>query len=320
MLERHWLRLACLLVLALAACAVPDPEDAVWIRVPADAPLEAIAESLATHRIVPSAEAFARFARMGRRHAGIKPGLYPFRPGTPMGRVLVELRRGRPDAVRIRVDEGVWLAELIPVLSRVLDLPRDSLLHGARDSALRARLGARAETVEGYVPPGTYYLPVQTTANEVWRQFADTFEVRWRPEWDARLDTLGLSRHQLVTLASIVEGEGGDPDELPLIASVYHNRLARGMRLQADPTVVYARGARTRLYNKHYRLDSDYNTYRVHGLPPGPIGQPSETSIRAALYPAESDFLYFVATPTGQHVFASTYAAHLRNIRTQRSR
>jgi len=308
------------LLFAAYACEVPDPEDAEWIRIPAGDSIHAVAESLAAHGIVASAEDFEDFARIGRRHLGIVPGVYPFRPGTPMGKVLVDLRKGRPDAVRVRVKEGVWLSELAPVLSRVLDIPLDSLIAAAHDSALRTRLGTPAETIEGYLPPATYYVPVTATAADVWRQMADTFEARWRPEWDARLDALGLTRNDIVTLASIIEGEGGDDGERALISSVYHNRMARGLRLQADPTVVYALGSRNRLYNKHYGFDSPYNTYQVDGLPPGPIGQPSRASIIAALYPAETDFLYFVATRDGHHEFSRTYQEHLAKIRTLRRR
>ena len=125
---------------------------------------------------------------------------------------------------------------------------------------------------------------------------------------------------QIVTLASIIEGEGGDSTELALISSVYHNRLARGLLLQADPTVVYALGARRRLYNKQYGFDSPYNTYQVESLPPGPIGQPSTASILAALYPAETNYLYFVATPDGHHAFSRSYRKHLTTIRTVRQR
>jgi UPF0755 protein len=123
-----------------------------------------------------------------------------------------------------------------------------------------------------------------------------------------------------VTLASIIEGEGGDSSELALIASVYHNRLARGLRLQADPTVVYALGARNRLSTRQYAFDSPYNTYQVNGLPPGPVGQPSAASLLAALYPAETAFLYFVATREGRHVFSRTYREHLDAIRALRRR
>ena len=232
-----------------------------------------------------------------------------------MGAVLVELRRGRPDAVRIRVEPGVWLSELFPVLSRALDIPAEQLWQAARDSVLRQEIGTDGATVEGFLYPIVYYVPVGSSARDVVRQMVDTFETRWEPEWDARLDTLGLSRAEIVTLASIVEGEGGLDAERPLVASVYHNRLARGVRLQADPTVVYALGKRTRLYNVNYLLASPYNTYRVDHLPPGPICQPSRESLVAALYAPETDYLYFVAAADGRHVFSRTYREHLVIIR-----
>lgn len=305
-----------LLLCAVQACA--EREDVVSIRIPPGAPIEAVAESLAVHRVVTSATAFERYARIDQRHLGIKPGLYRFRPPMSMRRALEALLEGRPDAMRIRVDEGVWLIELAPVLSRTFGWPLDSVLAAARDSTLRARLGTTAETVEGYLPPGTYWVPVTSTPLELWRQLADTFETRWKPEWTARLDTLGLSRQEVVTLASIIEGEGGDASERTLISSVYHNRLAQGLRLQADPTVVYALGSRDRLTNKDYEFHSPYNTYQVDGLPPGPIGQPSTASLLAALYPAETDFLYFVATSNGHHVFSHTYREHLAIVRALR--
>lgn len=300
----------------MLACAAPA--DPVWIPLPAGVTIEAIAESLATHGIVGSAERFTGYVRARDDSLEVEPGVYALRPGTSMRRVLARLRAGRPDAVRLRVEPGVWLVELAPVLSRVLGYPLDTVLAAARDSALKRRLGTTAETVEGYLAPGTYIVPVPSTPLEVWRQLADTFETRWQPAWYARLDTLGLSRQQLVTLASIIEGEGGDSSEVARISSVYHNRLARGLRLEADPTVVYALRARRRLYTRHYALDSPYNTYRVDGLPPGPIGQPSSASLLAALYPAETEFLYFVSTGQGRHVFSRSYREHLAAIRAIR--
>lgn len=306
-------------LLGAVGCVPPDAGPATWVRIPSGDSIGAVADSLAAHGIVGSARTFERFARMGRRHLDIRAGVYPLRPGTPMGKVLVELRRGRPDAVRIRVRPGVWLAELTPVIARALDIPLDSLEAAAGDSALLASLGSDAATLEGYVFPGDYYLPVASTAAQVWRQVADTFEAHWKDAWDRRLDTLGFTRHEIVTLASIIEGEGPIEADRWLISSVYHNRLRLGVRLQADPTVVYARGSRARLYHKHYRFDSDYNTYRIDGLPPGPIGQPSRASLLAALYPAETDYLYFVATPDGRHVFSRSYREHLATIRAVRA-
>ncbi len=305
--------------LAVTACAIPEPPDAVWVTIPDSVPVETVAESLATHGIVESAESFARFARMGRKHRGIKPGIYPFRPSMAMGRVLTALRKGRPPVQRIPVREGGWLREVAQTVEQRLGIPAESIVAAARDSSLRARVGARAETLNGYLYPTTYYVEVNATAHEVLRLMIDTFEARWKPEWNARLDTLQLTRDELVTLASVVEGELVRGDDRHEIASVYHNRLARGMRLQADPTVVYALGKRRRLYHGDYNVKSDYNTYRINGLPPGPISQPSQASLEAALYPPETDYLYFVAQRDGRHRFSRTYREHLATIRRVRS-
>jgi UPF0755 protein len=146
------------------------------------------------------------------------------------------------------------------------------------------------------------------------------FEAHWRPEWTARLDSLRINRHQAVTLASIIEGEVRYAPDRPFVSSVYHNRLKRGMRLQADPTVIYALGRRRRLFEKDYLRRSPYNTYLIDGLPPGPIGQPAEASMYAALYPARSDFIFFVAQPDGKHIFSRTLREHVNAINAVRRR
>jgi UPF0755 protein len=151
------------------------------------------------------------------------------------------------------------------------------------------------------------------------------FLAAWKPEWDARLASLGWSRAQAVTFASIVEGEARADDERETIAGVYHNRLRIGMALQADPTVQYAiflaTGKRKpRLFTRDYQFRSPYNTYLHPGLPPGPVNSPGLRSLEASLYPAKVPYLYFVAGPDGRHVFSRTYSEHLRAIARVRSR
>ncbi len=309
-------------VLGLAAvcvaCSMPEPPPAVWVTVPAG-PIEAVAESLAAHGVVTSATAFARFARIGRRHLGIEAGTYPLRHGAPIGEVLVILRRGgHPVARRLEVPYGIWLTELAVLVEQRLGIPAESVHAAARDSSLLEELGARGVSLEGYLYPTVYYVPEGASAHECIRQMADTFLARWRPEWDARLDTLELTRDELVTLASIVEGEAPHDADRARIASVYHNRLARNRRLEADPTVVYAIGERRRLYNRDYAFTSVYNTYQIAGLPPSPIGQPSSASLMAVLYPVASELYYFVARPDGRHLFARSYQEHLANVRAVR--
>lgn len=184
----------------------------------------------------------------------------------------------------------------------------------AGSPALLTRLRARGENLEGYVYPSVYYVRLGASVDEILDQLADTFEVHWNPEWDERLDFLGLTRDEAVTLASIIEGEGPAEEDLREISSVYHNRLNRGMRLQADPTVVFALGERRRLLNRDYTTDSPFNTYLIDGLPPSPIGNPSSASIEAALYPDSTDFFFFVAQPDGRHRFSVTYEEHVQAI------
>jgi UPF0755 protein len=207
------------------------------------------------------------------------------------------------------------LREVADLVEQRLGIPADSFLAAAADSTLLRRAGVTGRNLEGYLYPSTYYVPVGAGARDVVRQMLAQFEAAWQPTWEVRLESLGLTRHELVTLASIIEGEVRRDEDRPYVASVYHNRLRRGMRLQADPTVIYALGRRRRLFERDYQRPSPYNTYLIDGLPPGPIGQPSAASIEAALYPARTDFLYLVARPDGRHIFSRTLAEHRRAVR-----
>jgi len=159
--------------------------------------------------------------------------------------------------------------------------------------------------------PTTYTVRVRIGAGELVRLMTDQFIAHWVPEWETRLDTLHMTRQQLVTLASIVQAEVRYAPDAEYVSAVYHNRLRKGMRLEADPTVIYAYGRRlSRVYEKNLRIRSPYNTYLVPGLPPGPISQPDSASIAAALYPARVPFLFFVAQPDGKHIFSVTYREH----------
>jgi UPF0755 protein len=212
------------------------------------------------------------------------------------------------------------LTEIADLARTQLGVSRDSFLAATRDTAILARLGLpRGATVEGFLYPTTYTVRVHVGPRELVRLMTDQFLMFWQPEWTARLDTLRLSRPQAVTLASIVQAEIRYKPDREYVAAVYHNRLRRGMRLEADPTVIYAYGRRLkRVYEKNLRIRSPYNTYLHEGLPPGPISQPDSASLRSALYPAPVPFLYFVAQPDGKHIFSVTYADHLAAIRAVR--
>ncbi|HEX9579941.1 MAG TPA: endolytic transglycosylase MltG [Gemmatimonadales bacterium] len=296
------------------ACGPGTPPETARVTIPRGATVSAVAESLQARGVIRSARTFRFYARLTGRQRAIPAGTYDLPRDLGARRALAELLGARVAEVRLVVPEGLMLTEIATLADSALDISADSFLAAARNPALAADLGIPATTLEGYLYPSTYLVPVDATAEAVVRQMTAEFQRRWRPVWDTRLKTLTRSRHEIVVLASIVEGEVRDPLDAPYVASVYHNRLARGMRLQADPTVIYALGRRRRLFERDYLTRSPYNTYLIDGLPPSPVGQPSATSIQAALYPARTDFLFFVARSDGRHVFSRTLREHLRAI------
>lgn len=297
----------------LLGCASAPSRELIDVTIPPGSSIDAVAESLASSGVIKSAKAFRLYARMEGVTGSISPGVYYLAP-KPLGEVLRLLQQG-PSLAKLIVPEGATLAEIAAIVERLLGITTENFLAAARDPKLLDRVGARGEILEGYLYPTTYYVNVTITPAELVRQMVGEFERRWRPQWTGRAKAIGYSRDELVTLASIVSGETRDDVDRPLVASVYHNRLARGMRLQADPTVVYALGQRRRLRNRDYLIDSPYNTYLIDGLPPHPISQPSSASIEAVLGRARTDYLYFVAGADGKHVFSATYRGHLAAIR-----
>jgi UPF0755 protein len=179
-------------------------------------------------------------------------------------------------------------------------------------------LDPQAHDLEGYLFPDTYSVPRQTDAPRLVHAMTERFVHVLTPEIRAAAAGRGLTVRQLVTLASIVEKETARPDERPLVAAVYANRLAVGMGLQCDPTVIYALQRAGRydgnLRRDDLQFDSPYNTYRYAGLPPGPIAAPGKGSLEAAAQPADNDFLYFVSRNDGSHVFAHSLEEHNRNV------
>jgi len=304
------------LAATLAACGGSDGPR-VTVTVPAGASLDAAVDSLAANHVIGHPGTFRLYARLRGLAGSLKSGVYLLRQDESWSDVVAALERGRGVEQRFTVREGLRLAEVADLARAQLKIPRDSFLAAAEDSSLlvNAGLPAEAPSAEGYLFPTTYLLPLGIGARELVRVMTHQFAQQWSPEWQARLDSLHFSRHELVTLASIVEAEVRyDPDR-PFVSAVYHNRLKRGMRLEADPTVSYAYGRRLRrVWEKNLAVRSPYNTYLHTGLPPGPIGQPGRAGLLAALYPADVPFLYFVAQPDGKHIFSATYAEHLAAI------
>ena len=310
---------SALSVLSVVSCGTS--KTAARVNLPPGASFGAVTDSLHAHGVIESPFWFKLLARVRRVERSVHAGMYEFPAGTTPWKALTMLARGQKAALRFTVPEGLPIPEVAELAAQRLGIPEDSFVVAARDSqAASAILGMPVPSFEGFLRPETYILPADLSVRELVRIMANGFQAEWRPEWDARLDSLKMTRLGLVTLASIVEGEARVDDERETIAGVYHNRLRLGMPLQADPTVQYAiflkRGRRkSRLFNKDYQIESPYNTYINRGLPPGPVNSPSRRSIEASLYPAAVKYLYFVAGQDGRHVFSRTYNEHLRAIR-----
>lgn len=295
---------------ATAACGRPTGRP-VRVTVPPGATMQAAADSLARAGVIRSARLFRIYALIRHDDRDIKPGTYMLRRGTGYGAALEAVRGGRGLVHSVTIPEGYSLSQIIPLFASRLGIPVDSLQTAVRDTTFLDQLDIPTPTVEGYVFPDTYFFPDQTSAHAAIGATIRRFEQVWQPAWTARLDTIAMSRHDVMTLASIVEKEARLPEERPAIAAVYMNRLRDHMLLQADPTVQYALGEhQNRVLYKHLEVESPYNTYKHPGLPPGPIASPGRASILAALYPANVPYKYFVALPDGHHEFRSDYAGH----------
>ena len=303
------IRFLLVLVLALG-CSRPEGQP-IRVVIPEGASMRVAADSLEAARLISTATGFRIYGRIAGNDRALKPGTYLIKKRTPWPEIMRALIGGRGLVRSVTIPEGLALTQIAALVGKALEVPPDSFVAAARDSALRVRLKVPTPALEGYLFPDTYAYPEGTDPARAVSEMVRRFEREWDPKWDARLTELAMTRHQIMTLASIIEEEAKLPRERPIISGVYHNRLRIGMPLQADPTVQYARGIHAeRVTLKDLELDSPYNTYKYPGLPPGPISSPGGESIRAALFPAKVDHLYFVAYPDGHHEFRRTLDEH----------
>jgi UPF0755 protein len=227
-----------------------------------------------------------------------------------------KLWRGDIAYMSVTVPEGFTMEQIGALLHQRCGTDPDIFDSLVRDSQYLAALGIETGFAEGYLFPETYRFEWGISADHAIRTMVGELFLRMERPVRARAADIGYTLHELLTMASIVEREGFYDDEYPTIASVYYNRYMNGMKLQADPTVIYAMGGLNRdLLVKDYQFPSTYNTYLYEGLPPTPICSPGMAAIRAALFPDSTDYLYFVADGSGRHVFTKTYREHRAAIR-----
>ena len=313
MILRRCLLLALVLI---AACGKGDGTGpTVPVQVAPGASSGQITDSLQTRGIIDNATFFRLYARMNGADARVRPGTYGFRKGQSWKSILDDFRNGRVMTAKLVVPEGFSVDKIARRIAEVSKRDSTQILDLLTSDSVAKKYGVPGPTLEGYLYPATYDFPIGAHPDSVIKRMVSVYKRNWTPARQARADSIKMSEREVIALASIVEKEAKRQEEMPTISSVYHNRLRINYPLQADPTVQYALGShRARLLYRDIRAakDNPYNTYVIKGLPPGPIGSPSARAIDAALYPAETKFLYFVARPDGSHIFTNSLTEHNR--------
>ena len=296
-----------------------DYEGTRSVMLPRGVRFEAAVDSLESRGIIDAEQTFKWMASVTGWGDQVKSGHYLIPSGASNYDILSKLRRGLRDPVRLTIPPGTRPEVVAAVAGRDMAFTADDFMAALKDTALAAELGTDTTHLFGYMLPETYQLYWMSDASTVVRkikQQSDRFYKQLKASQPDSLST-NLSQEEVINLASIVEWETNYTQEKPRIAGVYLNRLERGMPLQADPTIQYAllaqEGQKRRLLFEDYELNHPYNTYNYQGLPPGPITNPSPSSIRAVMNPNQHNYLYFVVDPDSSgHQFSRTLREHNR--------
>lgn len=285
------------------------------IEIPRGASVLRIAQLLEQEGVLRDAKMFYYLVRYKGVSGQVKAGEFRFYTDLKPKEVLAVLIKGEEVGYKLTIPEGYRITEMVPVVSTLSFLDGQRFLELTQDPDVIASFGIQSTSLEGFLFPSTYSLTRSQTEKDLVDAMVREFKAYWTAEKEARAHELGMTQLEVVTLASIIEKESAHESERPLVSSVYHNRIKKGMKLQADPTIIYG----LKDYDGNIRRADilrahPWNTYVITGLPPTPIASPGAGSLEAALYPADSDYLYFVARPDRTHDFSRTYAEHERKV------
>ena len=283
----------------------------VTIQIPKGSSFAKIADILNQSGLVEHKLPFHLFARLKDAPTHIRAGEYELTSAMSPSVILDKMIRGEIKGYNIPVPEGFSMRQIASALAEQGLVDKKEFLKLCSDTAFLSSLGISQATAEGYLFPETYILTKAMDEKEIIMLMVEQLWKKITPDMVKRAQEIGFSLGQVLTVASMIEKEAKLKEEKPLIAAVFYNRLKISMRLQSDPTAVYGiptfSGTITR---EHLKKETPYNTYQINGLPPGPIASPGLDSILAALYPAQVDYLYFVARNDGSHQFSTTLTKH----------
>jgi len=279
-----------------------------------------VVDSLDAQQVIRSRAMFEFVARVFGGTDRIQVGRYAFQRGASNASIFLTLRDGVENIlIPVIVPEGTMTRTQARIYRRMIGIDSAAFMRLAFDPSFTRSLGIDAASLEGYLLPDTYNFYWQQNERDILRTMASAFLEFYGDSLQSKTEEIGWTMQKVVTMASIVEGEATLDEERPIIAGVYLNRLRIRMRLEADPTIQYViPGGPRRLVYSDLRFESPYNTYRKHGLPPGPVNNPGRSSILAVLNPARHNYIFFVANGRGGHWFSSSYAEHLRLVKRYR--
>jgi UPF0755 protein len=302
----------------------PGPASAekeIVVVIPARSSVPEIEKILAENKVIRDDPRFSMLALMTGAANRLRAGEYSFRGGkTPLA-IINFLKNGKVLYRSVTIPEGLEMLRIAEILAAGEWVNRSRFMDLGTDPDFVKEMGIEADSLEGYLFPDTYYLSRgQQDEKEIIRMMISKhFKVFKEITESGDTVLQGHTHHEIITLASIVEKETGLPDERPLVASVFLNRLAKGMRLQADPTVLYGLSEHAGpVTQAELKNTTPYNTYIIKGLPPGPICNPGKAAIQAVLFPAKTDFLFFVSKDDSSHYFSKTLKEHNRAVSKSR--
>ena len=291
------------------------------VVIPDGSTFQHVASLLEREGLIKSRSVFVLLGKSQSVDRKVHAGEYELNPGMTPAEILSKLLNGQVLLHPLTIPEGLTIAQIADVVSQQGLTDRAEFLRLAKDRTFIASLGIKAETLEGYLYPNTYKFPRPIKARELLVAMVEQLRQVVGPDLLARMQELKMTMHEVLTLASVIEKETGSGGERPEISAVFHNRLKKHIPLQSDPTVIYGLPAFDgNLHKKDLSSPSPYNTYRVQGLPPGPIANPGIQAIRATLYPSDSHSLYFVSRNDGTHQFSATLIEHNKAVEKYQKR
>ena len=288
-----------------------NPNKIVKITVEPGSTLKNISKLLHDNKILTNKKVFSWAVQLLGKEKKIPIGTFRLVNAKSNYSIIDQLIYGAPEIKKVRILEGWNVNQIASHLSKTMGFDSLEVINLVSDRKYISKNNIKATSLEGYLSPDTYLFFEGDNPNSVLSQLVSEYNTFWNTKHRNRAKEIGFTEHEVVTMASIIEGEAIYNSERPRISAVYHNRLNINMKLQADPTIQYIiPGGPRRLLNKDLRVQSPYNTYLHKGLPPGPINSPGKESLTAALYPEENDFIFFVATGDGYHTFTTNEKDH----------